>query len=268
MKPFLKWVGGKQKFVGDILDLFPRRIGTYHEPFLGGGSVLLALLDSDIVANRIRANDINEYLIRTYIDVRDNVDDLMTELRKLKNDKEFYYESRSRFNEFKKNGTKNAETSALFIFLNKTCFRGMYREGPHGLNVSYGHYKTPTVFDEDVLKKCSELIKDVEFTCVSYEDFLKDVAADDFVYLDPPYVPETSTSFTKYNVLDFLDHDAFFATAKSLPRFLMSNSETTKVLEAFPPDEYDVKIISCRRSINSKNPGSVTNEVLIGSSSA
>ena len=261
MKPFLKWVGGKQKFVNEILDLFPRNIHTYHEPFLGGGSVLLALLSSDIECEKFRANDINKHLIQTYIDVRDNVDNVIEELKKLKNDKELFYLYRARFNRLKKDGVFNIETSALFICLNKTCFRGLYREGPNGLNAPYGHYKKSSFFDEDTLKSISTLIQHVEFTSVSYEAFLKDVGHLDFVYLDPPYAPETKISFTKYNASDFLDHEDFFDFTKKLPRFLMSNSAVDTVIDAFPDDL--IKIITCRRSINSKNPGATTNEVLI-----
>ena len=261
MKPFLKWVGGKQKFVNEILDLFPNSIGTYHEPFLGGGSVLLAMLSSDILCKKYRANDINKHLIQTYIDVRDNVDTLIEELKKLKNDKELFYVYRARFNKLKQDGVLNVETSALFICLNKTCFRGLYREGPNGLNTPFGHYKSPSFFDEDALQRISTLIQRVEFTSMSYDTFLKGVDQEDFVYLDPPYVPETKISFTKYNSADFLDHDGFFEFTKKLPRFLMSNSAVDMVINAFPNDQ--ITILTCRRSINSKNPGATTNEVLI-----
>jgi DNA adenine methylase len=261
MKPFLKWVGGKQKFVDEILDLFPRNINTYHEPFLGGGSVLLALLSSDIACEKYRANDINKHLIRTYTDVRDNVDNVIEELKKLKNDKELFYVYRTRFNRLKKDDVFNVETSALFICLNKTCFRGLYREGPNGLNTPYGNYKNQSFFDEDALKSISKLIQHVEFTSLSYEAFLTDVDQQDFVYLDPPYAPETKISFTKYNASDFLDHEGFFKFTKTLPRFLMSNSAADMVTNAFPDEQ--IKIITCRRSINSKHPGATAKEVLI-----
>jgi len=261
MKPFLKWIGGKQKFTDKILTLFPREIDTYHEPFLGGGSVLLALLSSDISVKTYRANDINKYLIQTYIDVRDNIDELILELNKLKNDKILFYEYRKKFNNSKRENIMNIETSALFICLNKTCFRGLYREGPHGFNSPYGHYKYLKFFDEKILRDVSALIQNVKFTNMSYEKFLENMNDNDFVYLDPPYVPENKTSFTKYNVSDFLDHDAFFERVKQLPKFLMSNSAVSSVIETF--NGYTIKIIECRRAINPKNPGSTANEVLI-----
>jgi DNA adenine methylase len=189
------------------------------------------------------------------------VDDLIVELKKLKNDKELFYVYRTRFNEFKQNDVANVESSALFICLNKTCFRGLYREGPNGLNSPYGHYKSSSFFDEDSLRSISKLIQNVEFTSVSYENFLRDVKHQDFVYLDPPYAPETSSSFTKYNTSDFLDHESLFDFIKKLPRFLMSNSAVKLVIDAF--SDYEITTITCRRSINSKNPGATTNEVLI-----
>ena len=263
MKPFLKWVGGKQKIIRDIIESFPRDIDTYHEPFLGGGSVLFALLESDITVNRIRVNDANEHLIRTFVDVRDNLAELIREVKTLKNDEESYYKYRAEFNDLKKKSVLSVRTSALFIYLNKTGFRGLYREGPNGMNVPFGHYKNPTVIDKVHLARCSEALKHVEFFSMSYEKFLVDVGEKDFVYLDPPYVPEKTTSFTKYNVYDFLDHEAFFDTVKSLPRFSMSNSKTSPVESAFPVDEYDVAMITCPRAINSKNPGMKIVEVLI-----
>jgi DNA adenine methylase len=261
MKPFLKWVGGKQKFTDKILELLPRQIKIYHEPFLGGGSVLLALLSSDISVEKYRANDINKHLIQTYIDVRDNIEELILELNKLKNDKVLFYEYRKKFNDFKHENVMNIQTSALFICLNKTCFRGLYREGPTGINTPYGHYKNSKFFDEKILRDVSALIQNVEFTSMSYEKFLDNVNDDDFVYLDPPYVPENKTSFTKYNISDFLDHDAFFERVKQLKRFLMSNSAVSSVIETF--NGYTINIIECRRAINPRFPGSTANEVLI-----
>jgi DNA adenine methylase len=263
MKPFLKWVGGKQKIIKEVLDTFPNDIDTYYEPFLGGGSVMFALLESDIAVKKICVNDINKVLIRTFIDVRDNVGDLIEELRKLKNDEESYYENRTIFNELKQRGVLSVKTSALFIYLNKTGFRGLYREGPRGMNVPFGHYKNPTIFDEEYIRKCSRSIKNVVFSSTSYDEFLADVKEQDFVYLDPPYVPETTTSFTKYNSQNFLDHGSLFDLIKTLPRFSMSNSNTPLVLDSFSEDVYDVRIVSCPRAINSKNPGSKTNEVII-----
>lgn len=263
MKPFLKWVGGKQKIINDVLSSFPDDIDTYYEPFLGGGSVMFALLESTISIERMRVNDINKSLIQTFVDVRDNVEPLIEELKLLKNDEVSYYENRTIFNKLAQNGTLSVKTSALFIYLNKTGFRGLYREGPNGMNVPFGHYKNPTFCDEDHIRKCSQAIKNVEFSSLSYEQFLVNIGERDFVYLDPPYAPETATSFTKYNSRDFIDHDTFFEFAKNISRFSMSNSKANSVLVAFPGDMYTIRTISCPRAINSKNPGSKIDEVII-----
>jgi DNA adenine methylase len=173
-----------------------------------------------------------------------------------------YYENRTIFNNITKSETLSVKTSALFLYLNKTCFRGLYREGPNGMNVSFGHYKNPKFCDEDHLRKCSQAIKNVEFSSLPYEKFLVNIGENDFVYLDPPYTPETATSFTKYNAQDFLDHDTLFAFVKKLPRFSMSNSKATSVLNAFSK-MYTIRTISCPRAINSKNPGSKIDEIII-----
>ncbi|AAC96931.1 DNA methyltransferase [Paramecium bursaria Chlorella virus 1] len=259
--PFLKWVGGKQKFVNNIITHFPKNIDTYHEPFLGGGSVLLAVLNSDIQIKKIRANDLNAYLIQTYIDVKDNTEELIEELKSLKNSEEDYYENRKIFNSLKKEGHFSVKASALFIYLNKTCFRGLYREGPNGFNVPFGHYKNPNWINADLLRGWSDKIKNVEFSCLPYQDFLNDVGEHDFVYLDPPYAPENKTSFTKYNVSDFLDHEQLFSIVKSLPQFVMSNSKTEKTLNAFA--SFEILEITTRRAINSKKPGSTTTEIIV-----
>lgn len=258
---FLKWVGGKQQIVDAVVAKFPKRIRTYHEPFLGGGSVLLSVLESDISVERIRVNDINKYLIRTYEDVRNNVEELVEILRTFCHGEKEYYEYRNLFNSNKKLGVFSVEMSALFIFLNKTCFRGLYREGPNGFNVPFGHYKNPNWINEDALRKCSKLIQRVEFYSVSYETFLVDVHPQDFVYLDPPYVPETKTSFTKYNVNDFTDHERLFSLVKTIPRFVMSNSKTRETIGAF--EGFSIEEIHLRRSIHSKNPGHLATEILV-----
>ncbi|ABT15173.1 DNA methyltransferase [Paramecium bursaria Chlorella virus NY2A] len=258
--PFLKWVGGKQKLIDDIIKHFPNNIDTYYEPFLGGGSVLLAVLNSDIRIKKIRANDLNAYLVQTYIDIRDNTEELISSLKELKNIDD-YYENRKLFNELKKENQFSVKASALFIYLNKTCFRGLYREGPNGFNVPFGHYKNPNWINADLLRVWSDKIKNVEFSCLPYQDFLNDVGEHDFVYLDPPYAPENKTSFTKYNVSDFLDHEQFFSVVKKLPRFVMSNSKTEHTLYAFA--EFEIHEIVARRSINSKKPGSTTTEIVV-----
>lgn len=271
MKPFIKWVGGKTQILNDTLSLFPTTIENYHEPFVGGGSVLLNVLSKNIVQDKIYASDTNYSLIQLYKHVQNNFEELYIELKKIfekyennieeKEKEKYYYSMRQLFNTCDKN---SIEHSALFMFLNKTCFRGLYREGPNGFNVPYGHYKKVNIIDKDELEKISELIKNVNFECLDFRESLKKVGSQDFVYLDPPYAPETKNSFVGYTKGGFKleDHNELFKTIKeNIPNFVMSNSNVELVNESF--QGYDKKVIIAKRSINSKKPESKTEEVIV-----
>ena len=289
-RPFMKWVGGKTQIIEEVLSLFPKTINNYHEPFLGGGSVLLGFLSYGTLKGKVYASDINPFTIALYTHIQTNVDGYILELKKivdeynsitgttvyrkainleegLTSQESYYYYMRNKFNTL--NTKTTLEASAILLFLNKTCFRGVYREGPHGFNVPFGHYTTPAIYEEAHLKDVSNLIKDVEFKCQSFEDSLKNIASDDFVYLDPPYAPETDTSFVSYVAEGFslTHHTNLFKLCKTFQekniKFLMSNAEVKLVKEAFSSAEYETKTISCRRAINSKDPAARTNEVLI-----
>lgn len=297
MKPFLKWVGGKTQILDDVLCLYPREIQSYHEPFLGGGSVLLGLL-SQIKSGKIKVNgsiyasDLNSNLIALYKNVQEHCEDLITVLkvrveifnkingstvnREAKSLEEasgsqesFYYFTRYMFNKMTKEERASIVGSATFIFLNKTCFRGVYREGPNGFNVPFGHYKNPGILDEDHIRQVSSLVKDVVFTCQPFTDSLAKVAPGDFVYLDPPYAPENDNSFVAYTADGFglKEHQSLFKGIADLhtkgSKILMSNADVKLVKDAFPEPVYKTKIVSCRRAINSKDPAAKTNEVLI-----
>lgn len=270
VKPFLKWVGGKTQILDEVVKHFPRIIHNYHEPFVGGGSVLLGLLShvkagQISVTGKIYASDWNPNLIGLYKNIQSKPQDLIDELKKLStNDEDYYYMIRMRFNEAE--DRTSVETSAMFLYLNKTGFRGMYREGPKGFNVPFGHYKNPTILDEEHILLVSELIQPVIFTHCSFEDSIRNVIVDDFVYLDPPYAPETTTSFVKYNTDGFgiEKHEELFNLCKSLKgKFLMSNADVSLVKNAFNSTDYTTETILCRRAINSKDPSSKTNELLI-----
>ena len=276
-KPFLKWVGGKTQLIDKIVSKIPIYMKNYHEIFLGGGSVLLALLSLQrdqkiMIANKIYAYDLNSHLIDLYIIIRDNKEDFFSHIITLKqeydesSDKEsYYYTIRTRFNQEE----KSIKKSAMFLFLNKTCFRGMYREGPNGFNVPYGHYKkTPTIITKDDIDKISALIQNVEFICLDFEDSITKVQHGDFVYLDPPYAPETKDSFVGYTKGGFgiEKHKKLFSEIVKLNtkniKFLMSNSKVSLVTEFFKG--FNCTEILARRAINAKNPGSTAIEVIIG----
>lgn len=287
----IKWVGGKSQIIDKIMGAFPAEINNYHEPFLGGGSVLLALLSSDKnIAGKIRANDINACLIQMYKDIQNSPEALVENLEKvcaeyfscpstgtlIKNADDvnkftsretYYYWARQCFNNVKQ--TPNLTTSALFIFLNKTGFRGMYREGPNGFNIPYGNYKNPEIYNKEDILNMSKLIKNVEFHNLPYEEFLSNVAEGDFIYLDPPYALETKTSFVGYNKCGFgtEQQNALFEMCHDFAQkgvlFTMSNSYVPVVKQSFPENLFVINLVECKRSINSKNPGSKTTEVII-----
>jgi len=298
-KPFLKWVGGKTQIITEILNNFPNKINNYHEIFLGGGSVLLGVLslikDNKIEIKNICAYDLNKSLIYLYKNIQTKCDDFIKEIKKIvdvnnnitgveinrksKNIDEaktsqesYYYWIRSKYNEMNEEDKITILGSAYFLFLNKTCFRGLYRIGPNGFNVPYGNYKSPSIYDEESLKNISELIKDVNFIHASFETSLLNVKKNDMVYCDPPYVPINATSFVNYNSDGFegVLHEKLFTMLHELKKqkikWMMSNSDTKLVLDSFSDKKkYYIEKILCRRAINSKKPESKVNEVIIKS---
>jgi len=291
-KPLLKWVGGKTQIINKVLENFPKKIDNYHEPFVGGGSVLIALLES--VANKeielsgiVYAYDLNSHLIDFYKSVKnhsrelyDNIASLWEEYDSIetfngnkkpvsKDDnisskESFYYWQRNRFNSRK---LSCVEKSAVFVFLNKHCFRGVYRENSKGVfNVPFGNYKKPKIISYENILYISNLVKDVVFLHKDFRYITSVVKDDDFLYLDPPYAPENELSFTKYNSKDFLkeDHEFLFNFLQHTESlFVMSNSNTDFVKKHFSEEDFKLDIFSCKRSINSKKPGSKTMETLI-----
>lgn len=294
MKPLIKWVGGKTQLINKLIPKFPREFNNYHEVFLGGGSVLIALLESikndEInISGRVYAYDFNKILIHLYKNIQTRHEELYRKINvhkdiyraltgvdvnrkpqnitEAKTSKEsYYYWCRKVFNEIQ--DKTSIECSALFLFLNKTCFRGVYREGPNGFNVPYGHYKkTPEIVNEKHLKDFKELIKDVHFECLDFTDTFPRFSEGDFIYLDPPYAPKKEGSFVGYNKKGFnlTHHESLFNLTKSLKEqnitFIMSNAEVKLVTDAFT--DYNTIVVEAKRTINSKNPGSKTNEVII-----
>lgn len=292
-KPFLKWVGGKTQIIDKVMEKFPATMESYHEPFVGGGSVLFALLDArakgDIVVNgSIHAYDANPRLIEVYQEIQSNKDNLFAAIgrymvvyagiegaeinRAPKNMEEattsqesYYYWMRAKFNA---TDTPTTERSALFMVLNKTGFRGMYREGPNGFNIPFGHYKrTPQVITKDALDTISDLIADVKFKTCDFGDAFSAMQSGDFVYADPPYAPETAKSFVGYTADGFgmETHDRLFGCLLGLAEknisFAMSNARVDMVVDKFVGCGIDTVV--ARRAINSKNPGATTEEVLV-----
>lgn len=297
VKPFLKWVGGKTQIIDTLIKYYPKKMHNYHDIFLGGGSTLLALLsyvrDGKItVSGKIYAYDLNSDLINVYKNVQKNSHELFKKIKeivdeysscdgekvnrkpKTKNDaftsrESYYYWIRSKYNNLSDDEKSDIIGSAMFMFLNKTCFRGVYRVGPHGFNVPFGHYETSKIIDKKTLMNISELFQNVHFRCMGFEKSLLRIKSNDFAYLDPPYAPEKDTSFVKYNSDGFNleQHKKLFAMCENLMsnkiKFMMSNSSVKLVTDSFPKNKYSTEIIECRRAIHSKNPAKKTNEIII-----
>lgn len=298
-KPIIKWIGGKTEIINTLLQKFPpiQDIKIYIEPFLGGASVLINLLHHIKINNYslpiIYAYDINEFLINMYKHIQNEPQKLYDILEKIiqqyqnilenksinRNPKtteeaqtskeSYYYWIRKNFNEYISNQKikNNIEVSAMFIFLNKNCFRGMYRVSSNGFNVPFGNYVNPEIINREHLFIISDLIQNVKFDCLSYEKSLDinhiNKNENCFVYLDPPYVPINKTSFVNYSNDGFAidKHLLLFDIIKKLKcKFMMSNSDTELITENF--NEYKIEKITVKRRINSKNPESVVNEVI------
>ena len=213
VKPFLKWAGGKGQLLKEIEKYYrfeTSGITKYAEPFVGGGAVLFDILGKYNL-DEIYISDINAELINTYVIIREHVIELLEFLEMYQSEyvpleteerKEYYIEKRNRFNELKVNGNEaeNIEKAALMIFLNKTCFNGLYRVNRKGLfNVPMGAYKNPLICDEKNLRSVSEKLQKVEIVCGDYRQSADFIDEHTLVYFDPPYRPITETAgFTAY----------------------------------------------------------------------
>ncbi len=310
--PFLKWVGGKTQILHTLFEQFPKQINSYYELFLGGGSVLISLLEKneeqkDYCTKRFETFDINPNLIYCYLQIKNNHKVLLKELSKLqktflacsinkskptktrkkipieenmkkakKSREHLYYFLRHKYRLLVKEAHPKVkghkvENAVLFIFLNKTCFRGLYREGKNGFNVPYGNYKNPSLFNKENINRLNYLFNkyNVNFSVSNFHDFLnvRKLSGKDFVYLDPPYYPENTKSFTAYNCDGFSAEDN--VKLKILlerldlrkVKFVMSNSNVKWNLDNY--SRFNIKKILCRRAINAKNPNSKTYELLI-----
>jgi DNA adenine methylase len=281
-KPFLKWIGGKTQILNEIINILPTEINNYHELFLGGGSVLFAILSLQKnnkinIKNKIYAYDFNKNLINVYKTIQTHKNLLYKKLNKyiekynnfvdIKDKEKYYYDLRKKYN---KQTDDIIKISSLFIFLNKTCFRGMYRENKKKeFNVPFGNYKKINIFNKIELDNIYELIKNVEFINLNFIESIKKPVLGDFVYLDPPYVCLNKTSFVNYTNegFDINTHNLLFDNILELHnkniKFILSNSNTEMVLNKFNINNIVIKPVLAKRAINSKNPGSKVIELLI-----
>lgn len=284
-KPFLKWAGGKRQLISEIEKFYPfegNEITKYVEPFVGGGAVLFDILNK-FELKEVYINDLNQDLINTYCVIRDEVDSLILRIDVLQkefsslsieNRKEYYNKIREHFNRLQLDGTKevNIEKAALMIFLNKTCFNGLFRVNKKGkFNVPMGSYKNPMICDKDNLKIVSKKLQKVIIMNKDYKDTINLIDGNTFVYIDPPYRPISSTSnFTTYTDSSFNDNNQqelkiFIDTANSNgAKILVSNSDTKDGFFEELYKDYKIKKVQANRMINSNgNKRHKIKEILI-----
>jgi len=273
-KPFLKWAGGKTQLLNDIENNFPYKTNdefSFVEPFVGSGAVLFWVLNNFPNLKSAVINDINEDLINSYKTIKSNVAELISILRKYESEyhflseqieekKEYYYDKRNLFNTRESNQTTQA---ALFIFLNRTCFNGLYRVNKKNeFNVPIGSYKKPMICDESNLLSVSKLLQKVEILSGDFEQTIKYANEDSVFYFDPPYKPLSETSsFNSYAKDEFNDNEQkrlklFCDQLDSLgQKWILSNSD---VKGKNPNDNffddlfagYQIKRVMAKRSIN------------------
>jgi DNA adenine methylase len=212
--PFVKWAGGKKQLLGVLIHHIPQRFGTYFEPFLGGGALFFRLYSLGRIKKAV-ISDTSHELINCYFAIRDEEAALLSELEGLQKhsgDKDFYYNvARPEFNRSRLTGGGDARIAALLIYLNKTCFNGLFRVNSSGeFNVPWGRYNNLRIFDEENIKAVGRVLRtpDVEIRCCDYSSSISTASKNDFIYLDPPYQPLTATSsFTSYTRGAFSEAD-------------------------------------------------------------
>lgn len=253
ISPIVKWAGGKRQLLPEIMERLPD-FSTYYEPFIGGGAVLFKLQPQKAVIN-----DFNQELINTYKVVKDNLDELLESLKIHKNTSDYYYETRELDREHKKyNSLSNVEKASRFIYLNKTCFNGLFRVNRAGeFNSPFGSYKSPNIVNEITLKAVNEYFNkaNIEFMSGDYEKSLEKIKKGAFVYLDPPYDPVSiSSNFTGYTNLGFdaeeqirLKNRCDILNSQGV-KFLQSNSATPFIKELYKG--YKIEIVPAKRMIN------------------
>lgn len=288
-KPFIKWAGGKGQLLTTIRKFYPTKMGTdirkYCEPMVGAGAVLFDVLNT-YEMDEVYICDTNVELMNAYKVVKDYPQELIDllsnyEIEHLSTEgesrKEYYYQKRAQFNDEMQKPTKQNSVlrAALFIYLNKTCFNGLYRVNRKGLfNVPIGSYKRPTICDAENIKKTSELLQGVTILTGDYTTIEQYIDEQTFVYFDPPYRPLTKTAeFTSYTADDFNDEDQIklgeFIKSLGTAKVMASNSDPHNVDEEdnFFDDLYDgmnINRVSAIRAINSKgNSRGKIHELLI-----
>lgn len=268
-KPFIKWVGGKTQLLPELRKRMPERIGTYVEPFVGGGALFFNTQPAKAILN-----DSNTKLTNLYVSVRDHVEELVDRLSEyetryntlstLDEKQGFYYRNRTKFNSCGFETNLTVDDAARLILLDKTNFNGLYRENAKGVyNAAFGWKKSITLYDEANLSNCSAALKNVDIMNGDFEDACKGLSAGDFVYLDPPYY----STFDGYQKNGFSEddhvrlHDLFERLTKSGISSMLSNSNTDFIKNLYAG--YNIDVVPVKRNINRNGNARHGEEVII-----
>jgi len=253
---FLKWAGGKLQLIEQFENLFPLDFRNYYEPFIGSGAVFF-YLKSKSRLNKVILSDTNEELINCFTVVRDKPSELIEVLlnHRKRHSKQYYYEVR----DLESDRLDSVSRAARMIYLNKTCFNGLYRVNSKGeFNVPFGDYKNPSIFDRNTLYRASQMLQDADLRVMTFDKVLDFAGKDDFVYFDPPYIPLSKTSsFTRYSKSDFSVKEqnqlsVVFRALDSGGCFVMlSNSEHSLTRELYRDYDKNIVVVRAKRKINS-----------------
>ncbi|MFS0879735.1 DNA adenine methylase [Metabacillus niabensis] len=254
-QPFLKWAGGKRQLLPEIRKYLPEEMtGTYYEPFIGAGAVLF-----DVQPSKAVINDINSELVNTYLTIRDHIEELLSDLRKHENNSDYFYEIRDLDRKPIYQELSDVERASRLIFLNKTCFNGLFRVNKKGqFNVPFGKYKNPNIVNEDVVRAVHDYLANNDVTILNgdFADAVATAKKGDFVYIDPPYDPvSTTSSFTSYSLDGFGrdEQERLRDLVVDLDRrgckVLLSNSATEYIKDLYK--NFQIEIVGATRSINS-----------------
>ena len=252
-KPFVKWVGGKTQLLSELSARVPESFSRYYEPFVGGGALFFHLQPQ-----RACLTDINPDLVNLYTVVRDKVEELIEDLSHHVYEKEYFYRIRAIDRTLEYEGWTDVQRASRFIYLNKTCYNGLYRVNSKGqFNAPFGRYTNPTILDIDNLYACHTALQKTVVEVANFQSIRRRVRANDFVYFDPPYAPLSATAkFTSYTKngfdvdMQYALRDLCRALDKRSVRFMLSNSSAPLILDLYA--EFNIEFVYATRSINSK----------------
>lgn len=268
--PFVKWVGGKRQLLPEIENRLPKNYNNYFEPFLGGGAVLF-----DLQPNKATVGDVNEILISTYNAIKNNEEELIKYLDKYANEynasqekKNYYLSNREKYNSKIESNLVDIETCALFIFLNKTCFNGLYRVNAKGLfNVPFNNKENLVLYDKENLNNISNFLKNVKILNCDFEETCKKAKKNDFVFFDSPYAPIKDDSFESYTKEGFSleNHQRLAKLFRKLSDkgvYCMLTNHNTQLINNLY-NGFNIDVVKVRRAINSDGANRKGEEVII-----